>query len=479
MAIAHPEPMTAFNLETALSVANQVVFRANNRHLTDIETAIFKGAWNREDYDQIAAKAQYSTRYISQDVAPKLWKLLSDALGERVRKSNFKEALKRCWEREETARGDAMAIATPLSQTVRAPVKQPLVAISDCDLASLPSYPSGAVAIDSKFYVERTPIEAKIKEELGQPGALVRIKAPQEMGKTSLVLRVLASLSRQGYLSVYLNFEQADSSILSNLDRLLRWLCVNITRQLQLDSSLDTYWNEEMGSKLSSTLYLQEQILERIESPTILVLDRVSQIFEYPEVAKDFLPLIRSWYEESKRIQIWKTLKIVMIHSTEVYIPLNYHQSPFNVGLPIQLPCFNLDELQQLAQLYELDLSLAESSSLIEMLGGQPALVHAAIYHLSRGELSLPELLKTAATNHGIYHYHLQRHWVALNEQPELTHALRSILMATDPPHLEPQIFHRLSSMGLIAVDAGKPVCSCNLYKIYFESQWLNREGSA
>ncbi|MEQ8467128.1 AAA-like domain-containing protein [Coleofasciculus sp. E1-EBD-02] len=37
-----------------------------------------------------------------------------------------------------------------------------------------------------------------------------------------------------------------------------------------------------------------------------------------------------------------------------------------------------------------------------------------ALYHLSRGEITLSQLLDTAATATGIYHHHLQRHWATL-----------------------------------------------------------------
>ena len=470
--------MTSFELETALAVANQVVFAATHRHLTDIETAVFMGAWNREDYDTIAAKAQYSTGYISQDVAPKFWKLLSEVLGEKVRKSNFKEALKRRWEREPhpLAKGAAIASSLPASSGGKIGAKQPAVLVPESDRQTVPSYPSGAISLDSQFYIERPLIEARIKEELLQPGALVRIKAPREMGKTSMVLRVLDSLSQQGDLSVYINFEQADSHILGHLDRLLRWLCVNIAHQLQLDPNLDAYWNDELGSKLSCTLYLQEQVLDRISSPAIVVLNRVHQIFEHPAVAKDFLPLIRSWHEEAKRFQTWKKLKIVMVHATDVYVQLNLNQSPFNVGLPIQIPPFTIDELQQLAQRYHLDLSGPDANHLSQLLGGQPALVHAALYHLSRGDLTLSELLDTAATHDGIYHHHLRCYWNALNEQPELLQALHAIAIATEPPYLEPHILHRLNSMGLIKTENNRPELSCKLYRDYFEDQWTNRK---
>ncbi|MEM8715701.1 MAG: AAA-like domain-containing protein, partial [Cyanobacteria bacterium P01_G01_bin.4] len=406
--------MTAFTLEIALRLANQLVHATANRYLTDIETVVFEGAWERRDYDSIAAKAQYSTGYISQDVAPKLWKILSESLGEKVRKTNFKEALKRYFDE----RPDSL-LEHPKSQQL---ATQSTDSATDEVVSAAPepsTYPSGAISLGSKFYIERTGIEVKIEQELTQAGALVRLKAPQEMGKTSIILRVLDVLKQKGLTSVYINFEQADSDILSHFDRLLRWMLANITFQLQLSSNIERYWDEEMGYKLSSTLYLQT-ILDTIEQPVILVLNQVNQIFEYPAIAKDFLPLIRSWYEESKRVPVWQKLRIVMVHSTDVYVQLNYHQSPFNVGLPVQVTPFTDRDIQELAQRYHVELTEVEIDRLSTMLGGQPALVHVAIYHLSRGNSSLPELLSTAATDNGIYGHHLQRQWSTLSDRPEL-----------------------------------------------------------
>ena len=75
--------------EKAVHIANQAILLKVNRSLTDIEVIVLKGAWQRQEYDEIAAQHQYATSYISQDVAPKLWKLLSEALGEKVKKSNL------------------------------------------------------------------------------------------------------------------------------------------------------------------------------------------------------------------------------------------------------------------------------------------------------------------------------------------------------------------------------------------------------
>ncbi|BAZ33094.1 TPR repeat-containing protein [Cylindrospermum sp. NIES-4074] len=335
-----------------------------------------------------------------------------------------------------------------------------------------PCYPSGAVPLDSPFYIERTAIEKQVDEEIRKPGALVRIKAPREMGKTSLLLRTLDYATHQGYRTVSLNLEQVDDVILNDLNRFLRWLCANVTRQLQLEPRLEDYWDEDIGSKISCSLYFRNHLLKQIDTPLVLALDEVNYIFEHPHVAKDVLPLFRSWYEEAKREPIWQKLRLIIVHSTEIYVPLQLKQSPFNVGLPIELSSFSLEQVQQLAQCYGLNWTDGqEATELMAMVEGHPALVHMAIYHLSRGEMTFAQFLDTAATSKGIYSSHLQRHQAILQEQPDLAKALDSVINAQQPISLDSLMTYKLSSMGLIKQLKDKVIPSCELYRRYFTSR--------
>ena len=58
--------------------------------------------------------------------------------------------------------------------------------------------PEGLVLPESAFYIDRPPIELDCYETLIRPGALIRVKAPRQMGKTSLLLRILQRSKQQG-----------------------------------------------------------------------------------------------------------------------------------------------------------------------------------------------------------------------------------------------------------------------------------------
>lgn len=51
--------------------------------------------------------------------------------------------------------------------------------------------PEGQVPLSSPFYVERPPIETTCYGAIAQPNALIRIKAPRQVGKSSLMSRIL------------------------------------------------------------------------------------------------------------------------------------------------------------------------------------------------------------------------------------------------------------------------------------------------
>jgi hypothetical protein len=186
-------------------------------------------------------------------------------------------------------------------------------------------------------------------------------------------------------------------------------------------------------------------------------------------VAKDFLPLLRSWYEEAKTLPIWQKLRLIVVHSTEIYVPLQLNQSPFNVGFPAQLSHFSLEEVLQLAQRYQLTWENQEKvKQLMELVGGHPALVQTALYYLSREEITMTQILTAATSVTGIYAHHLRRHRVALEAQPELATSLNRVITASEPVELEPIIAYKLSSMGLIQQSRDRVTLSYELYRQYF-----------
>jgi serine/threonine-protein kinase len=97
-----------------------------------------------------------------------------------------------------------------------------------------------------------------------------------------------------------------------------------------------------------------------------------------------FLPSYEAGTKRRSNLEAWQRLRLVVVHATEVYIPLNLHQSPFNVGLPIRLPELTLEQVQQLVQAYGLSWSTAKTTKLTALVGGHPYLLQLALYHFAK-----------------------------------------------------------------------------------------------
>lgn len=329
--------------------------------------------------------------------------------------------------------------------------------------------PEGQIELGSHFYIQRPPIEKDCLATMLRAGSLIRIKAPRQMGKSSLLSRTLAYAKHKGYQVAHLYFQQADSDIFDDLDLFLQWFCASIASELDLDDNLEPYWQGVLGSKNKCTKYFQRYLLTATEYPLVLGLDEVDLIFQYPKIASDFFGLLRAWHEKAKNEDIWKKLRLVIVHSKEVYIPLNINQSPFNVGLPIELPELNLSQIADLVQRHQLDWQPAQVKQLMLLTGGHPYLVRQALYQIARGRMNWDTLLQLAPTEEGIYGDHLRRQLGNLKEDHELLEAYKELVQSDRPLLLDSQISFKLRSIGLVKFVGNQVVPMCDLYYRYFQ----------
>lgn len=328
-------------------------------------------------------------------------------------------------------------------------------------------FPSGVLAVGSPLYIERPPIESVCYQNMAIPGSLTRIKAPRHMGKSSLLVRMLAQAERLGYQRVLIDFQSADVSVYSSLSQFLRWFCVAVARALKLPSRLADYWDDEMGAKLSCTAYFEEYILTASETPIVLALNEVNQVLNHADVASGFLHLLRVWYEQGKYNDAFAKLRTVVVHSADIYVPLKLHQSPFNVGLPIQLTPFTIQQVQTLTQRYQLCLD-KDLEALMALVGGHPYLVSMALYYLAQRRFSLPQLLADAPTPAGIYSQHLHGCLNEIRQYPVLTETLKQVMMASQPVEIDATSARQLASLGLVRLEGHTCRPACELYRLFF-----------
>ncbi len=328
--------------------------------------------------------------------------------------------------------------------------------------------PEGALRFNSEFYVERSRMEGDCYQQILRPGSMIRIKAPKLMGKTSLLNRIIKHAQTNEYRLVRLDFRDAETEIFSNTNNFFQWFCFNISQQLKLECNIERYLQARGGILVNCKKYFQTEVLEAINSPLVLALEEIDCIFHYQEIAQEFLKMLRSWFEETKKTDIWENLRMVLLHSTNVYVELPHNQSPFNVGFPVELTEFSQPNILDLARRHQLSWRTDEVMALMAIVGGYPYLVRRALYHLNYDKLSLAEVLQNAATEVGIYRQHLQSHWAKLQKYSELKAALKQVVFADCSVKLEQVLEFKLLSTGLVKQNQHGITPSCQLYRDYF-----------
>jgi len=439
------------SLNTALTLVRQAL---GPDRLNTVQEAVFSQCWTGDSYQEIADMLGYDAIYI-RSIGAQIWKRLSKAFGEKVTKSNFQAIIKH------------RLAGQKLSSTAPSSVRSPLQEFGPCPLSI-----ETAETSQDDYYVQRPPIEKRCYEAIGQQGALIRIKAPKQMGKTLLMSKILRRAKGQNYHTVIVNLRLADGDILTTADRFFQWFCAVICDQLNISIDLEQHWKPIFGSSYNCTQFLNHSLLPKLNNPVVLALDEVDVLFEYPETATAFLGLIRAWCEKAKQSDgqndTWHLLKLLVIHSTEVYIPLNHHQSPFNVGLSVELPDFTAEQVLALAHRYGLTWTNHEVTSLIALVGGKPNLIRLTLDWIVGASASLDEVIENAATPTGIFYEHLRQQFRLIQKYPALIPLLQQVMLSEQPVEFPAVQGFQLESLGLVKLQGQSAIPSCALYRQYF-----------
>lgn len=424
----------------AKQMVDRLLFEKTHKHLSDIELQVLQGAWEGKSYGLIAEDLGYTLEYINSDVGYGLWNKLSQAIGEKVTKRNFRGALERHWLDHHPRQ------STPLNKAASATTN--------------PTQP---------HYIDRPPTEQRCFDAIVLPGSLIRIKAPQKMGKTWLLNRILNYAEQQDYYTVPINLMRIEEAVLQDLDRFLKFFSSRVSRRLQLDRQIEQYWDAGLGSNTSCTEYFEEYILANCDRPILLALDNADRLFPYGEVAANFFSLLRAWYEDARILEDWQKLRLVIAHSTDIYPTLNINRSPFNVGLAVDLSEFTQEQVTALVQAQT---ATADIQTLTNMVGGHPYLVQQAIDYLQvQPDISVKTLMQIAPTEAGPYAQHLRDLLAHLQQHPALAQAMKTIVEASEPVRIKPEQGFILHSLGLVQLQGNAVAVRCNLYRHYFSDR--------
>jgi hypothetical protein len=275
---------------------------------------------------------------------------------------------------------------------------------------------------------------------------------------------------QSGIQIVHLDMQRVDQSHLESPDVFLRYLAEFVIRKLRLDpAQLDEQWQGSLGSQDKLTYLMEDYVLSDCNSCIILAIDEADRLLQ-TDWHDSFFSLLRSWHNNRALDDRWNKLNIVMIISTEPYLLIaDVKQSPFNVGLRLNLRDFDESQVRDLNQRHGSPVCESDFHQLNNLLGGHPYLTRQALYALVAEKKSWADLARVAATDHGPFGDHLRRyHWL-LRDEPDLRKALKEVIR--DERCEDELLCYRLLRAGLVKGSGDSCICRCDLYRMYFETK--------
>lgn len=303
-------------------------------------------------------------------------------------------------ELEEAISGQELAIATGKAQE---------------DLLEPPpelETPGGAMDPQSPFYIERTGDRIAISQ-IAKQGVTITIKGPRQVGKSSLLRRIMEAAELAGIRVVSVDFQLFDQRDLTDADLFYQNFCTWITDELGLDDEVEERWTERLGNKQNCTRYVGKYLLRQMTDPLLLALDKVERLFE-TDFRSDFFGMLRNWHNRRRTGSVWNQLDLVLVSSTEPrHFITDQQQSPFNVGEQIEFTDFTEAQVAELNRRHDGPLSPEQQRQLFKLVGGHPLLVRRALYLVASRRMTASELFAKATADNGPFGDHLKYYYAA------------------------------------------------------------------
>jgi len=325
--------------------------------------------------------------------------------------------------------------------------------------------PGGAMRLDDRFYVKRACDDA-ITGAASSVGETVVIKAPHQMGKSSLLVRYYAKCLEKGKRAVYLDFQRLSEDQFESYPIFLQAIGEELRSALNVDASIET-----IKSSASFTSFVEKQLLAPLSSPVTFAFDEVDRLMGR-SFQTDFFSMLRNWHNSRALPRgRWADLDLALVIATEPYLLIrSADRSPFNVTPPISIEPFSTADLDSLNLAYGGLIESTAQKRIFELLSGHPYLTRLSFFKLANQSVPINDLIGNSSESDGPFGEHLRSCLLRLNAMPELLSAMKQVIKTgtlSNDDH-----YWRLHGAGLVKRDSKKRrVVPANLlYARFFDS---------
>ena len=359
----------------------------------------------------------------------------------------------------------------------------------------------GSLDVDSPTYVVRSADRHLYQAMRG--GEFCYTFNARQMGKSSLMVRILKQLQEDGYRCIAIDLTRIGGENI-DIDRWYKGFAVELWRGFGLlrKVKLKPWWADRLDIPAPQRLmqFIEEVLLVEVENEesgepakTIVFLDEIDCTLGLDFPMNDFFALIRSCYNQRAIDPNYKRLTFALFGAaTPSELITDPQKTPFNIGRPIHLEGFKINEAQPL--LYGLSDKVNSPQTILKEIigwtGGQPFLTQKVCNLIRNAKSEIPingevqwmeelvreNILTNWEAKDDPEHLKTVRDRVLRSDRrTELLGIYQQIVVEEEVPATYSEIEQELLLSGLAIAQEGKLKANNRIYRSIFDRQWIER----